>query len=174
MSEETIYDFTKVTRDSKKALTTIRVSSYGIKPFILLAGRTNLDRLGERSLYWRLTARAKEGVTDFEHDSAYIFQIPITAPIFESMDSSVVYLSALLLGREPNDLRLKLDSKYDPTKLKGASRCDGKKYCKYGAPHPLVPEVSWAGPKADPELYRLLIGAKIDIKMIAGPDIRKE
>lgn len=168
--EPTVYDFTKVTRDPKKVLTIIRIKPYGIKEFRIHAGRTSLHASDERSKqYWRLTARAKEGVTDFEHDSAYIFQIPITAPNFEFMDNSVVYLSALLLGREPDDLRLKLDSNYDPTKLAGASRCDGKKYCKRGAPHPVVPEGHWAGPTTVPGLYQQLIGAKVEVTMIAGP-----
>lgn len=171
MADQITYDFTKVTRDAKKVLTSITVRSRGFAPFEIRAGRVSVQLDDRDKLYGRLTARAVYGVTDFEHDSAYIFQIPIVGFGVELIDNGIIYAHAAILGRESEDLRLKLDSSYDPTKLEGASQCDGKRYCKLGEgkPHPIVPEGFWAGPKTAPGLYAQLLGAKLDIRIIPGP-----
>lgn len=169
MSEEkTIYDFTKVTRDPKQVLTVITVRPPSHKRFEIRAGRVNVNFDRDR-LYGRLDAYAEQGVTDFEHDSAYIFQIPITGFNIEFISDGNLYANALILGRSPDALRLKLDSAYDPTKIDGAVKCDGKKYCTQGVPHMIVPEDLWEGPKAAPGLYQQLVGARLEIRTIVGP-----
>jgi len=158
-------DFTKVTRDADKTRTRILIKPrYGMQSLEIVCGRTNLNRNRDRTpSYERLTARASYGVIDFEHDSAYIFQIPLVGVALDFVENSTVYYSGILLGRDPEDLRISLDTDYDPTKLKGAYKCNGKE-CRSGKSHMIVPEGYWAGPEMKVQtLYLQLVGAEVSV-----------
>lgn len=130
----------------------------------ILCGRIKLqgpDRRGGRP--WTLAARALEGVTDFEHDSAYIFQIPVIGVELEFVENGWTYLTGWI-GGEPEDLRVPTSSGYDPTKLKGAHECDGE-HC--GEKHAIVPEGHWAGPPPSRKVWANLVGRKVEIRF--GP-----
>lgn len=118
------------------------------------------DRRGSRP--WILSARAIAGVTDFEHDSAYIFQIPVVGVELEFVENGWTYLVAFIAG-EPEDLRLPISSGYDPTKLPGAETCDGSD-CGHGKPHGIVPEGHWAGPPPNAKVWAKLVGRRIEVR----------
>lgn len=158
-------DFSKVTRDSKFCGTHIRIRSGHHGEIEITCGRSSLDFGGSSSgpKFGRLTARAAYGVTDFEHDSAYIFQIVGVELGF--IDNHSMHYSGILLARRAEDLHLSLDTNYDPTKIDGATMCEGKKdHCSHGSKHPIVPEGYWAGPKMKSEaLYTQLMGSAIEV-----------
>jgi len=111
---------------------------------------------------WRLGARAKEGVTDFEHDSAWIFQLPLVGVSLDMIDMGTVFVTGYIAG-DMGDFRVPAAGDYNPAQHPEASLCRGE-HCGMGA-HPIVPEDLWAGPPADEKFWRKLVGRKLDIRI---------
>lgn len=170
-------DLRSVTREGAEAFLYVDTADYsdnGPMRQWIHCGRIKLqgpDRRGYRP--WILSARAREGVTDLEHDSAYIFQIPVVGVELEFIENGWTYLSGWI-GGEPDDLRVPTKPDYDPAKLPGAEICED---CEYrdeseGKSHPIVPEGYWAGPPASRKIWEQLVGRKLEIRL--GPPLKKE
>jgi len=162
-------DLTGVTRDADDFYCQIMIDTGNYsgggsrKPWIT-CGRIKLqfpDSRGARPAI--LSARAGYGITDFEHDSAYIFQIPVVGFEVSFVENGMVYAECVI-GGEPDDLRVPTKAGYDPTKLEGADVCTSES-CK--KPHGIVPEGYYAGPPTSEEIWRSLVSRKLEI--VFGP-----
>lgn len=114
-----------------------------------------------------LKAKAAYNITDFEHDTITIFQIPIVGIELAYVLSGWTAFYCWI-GGESNYLRVPTEPGYDPTKLPGATLC---KDCKDDK-HTIVPEGYYAGPPEDYKLWAHLVGKKLKIKF--GPSIDHE
>lgn len=162
-------DLRAVTRDSDRFVCEIRLdtgdySNGGSLKTWITCGRIGVqfpDRRGARPA--TLSARAKEGVTDFEHDSAYIFQIPIAGWDVSFVENGMVYAECVIVGNA-EDIRVPRTADYDPTKLPGAYVCE-EKHCN--KPHGVVPEGYFAGPPGSDAMWKNLVGRRLEI--VFGP-----
>lgn len=111
----------------------------------------------DKRVPWTLGARAGKGVTDFEHDSPWIFQIPLIGPDFAFIDNGVVWVSGWI-GGDPENLRVPVVSGYDPTRLPDSQLCTK---CKPN--HRMVPEGYFAGPPPEETLWQQLVGRRIEV-----------
>lgn len=151
-------DLTKVTRPGM--VTSIIVGPRWERKKWITCGLVNISKSGESV---ELAARAGYGITDFEHDSAYIFRIPLLYVNFEFIDSGRMYFNGMIGGDDPKDLRVPDSGAYDPYKLEGATRCTHCKGEEKG--HLIVPEGYWSGPPANPAAWKALFGQRIEISM---------
>lgn len=106
---------------------------------------------------WTLGARAAAGVTDFEHDSLWIFQIPVVGASLSFIDNGVIWLAGWI-GGAPEDLHVPILSGYDPSRLPGSSVCTA---C--AVKHRVVPEGYFAGPPANESVWQQLVGRRIQV-----------
>lgn len=157
---QSLLDLTSVTRPG--AVTSIMLDDYERIEWIR-CGVTVVQRRDRQP--WRLGARAREGVTDFEHDSAWIFQIPLVGVALDMIDMGTVFVTGYIAG-DPGDLRVPTSADYDPARHPEASLCDGR-HCGMGS-HPIVAPDYWAGPPADEKLWRRLVGRRLDIRIRPG------
>jgi hypothetical protein len=154
-------DLKSVTRDSDLVVTDIKIytgdysKGSGFQDWIS-CGSVDL-RAPTGPSPWMLNARAKEGITDFEHDSAYIFRIPVVGVELSFISNGYTYLKGYI-GGDVDDLRVPMETGYDPLKLKGTKTC---KSCK--KPHPIVEEGFWAGPKCTHKDWLALVSRRIEI-----------
>lgn len=109
---------------------------------------------------WRLEAYLTAGVTDFEHDSAYAFKLPLIGVQFDGVSYGRITVQAWIDPNEdPEDVGIPLPG-YNPMNLPEAFTCK-EKSC--GKPHRIIPEGYYGGPPADPKLYEALRGKKVEI-----------
>ena len=160
-------DLRKVTRDADEFAARIYIRPTGHPEIVIDCGRIGISLRDGRSPHGEANARAAYGVTDVEHDSAYVFRIPVVSVQLSYVENGHAVYTGILLGRDPGDLRLSLDPTYDPATLVGAEVCDGKE-CGLGKPHAIVPSGWWSGPKKDPKLYSRLVGATVEISTNIG------
>lgn len=165
---ETETDLRAITRDTDKCRTVVAL-------YLDDYTRTSWLRFGQAQLsserlagQYRLEARMTEGVTDFEHDSAYALRLPL---IGVQLDGSFVrYHTTYLIGWiDPNaeeDFHVP-DPGYDPAKLQDAYRCRDAR-CLRDNPdgHIIVPEGYYV-PPSNPHLYKLVAGKRVEIAI--GP-----
>jgi hypothetical protein len=136
-------------------------------------------RFGEAQLRHRehdgtdeLKAFLTEGVTDFEHDSAYALSLPLIALRFESLDYHSTRLSAWVHPDDSDAFRVPRPG-YDPMKHPKAricsSRASGSRSPRSsdalcGKPHVIVPEGHYLPPR-DAQLYSLVKGKRVEIRI---------
>lgn len=162
-------DLRAVTRDSDRFVCEISIdsgdySSGGSRKPWITCGRIQIqfpDRGGARPA--TLSARAAYGVTDFEHDSPYIFQIPIVGFHVSFVENGMTYVECTV-GGNAEDLRVPTAAGYDPTRLPGAYVCKDK-HCEEH--HAVVPEGYFAGPPASQEIWQNLVSRRLEI--VFGP-----
>lgn len=158
-------DLRPVTRDSDRFVCEIMVDAgTGSKAKWITCGRVKIqfpDRGGARPAV--LSARAAYGVTDFEHDSPYIFQIPIVGFHVSFIEDGMTYVECTI-GGNAEDLRVPTIAGYDPTKLPGAYVCKDKACEEH---HAVVPEGYFAGPPASQALWQNLVSRRLEI--VYGP-----
>jgi hypothetical protein len=130
------------------------------------------DRNGQRHY---ISAYMSGGATDFEHDSAVAFQLPVLGLKFEGLWHHTAHFSAIVdplhdeQGDEVDDMtngEFRVPGPgYDPTKLPGATTCD------YGQcqPHPIVPEGHYLPPH-DRKLHEAVAGRYIEIHVGVARD----
>ncbi len=167
-------DLRSITRNSKHCRTTVTIqpvswdSSHRIK--WLVFGEMQLQHM-EKTEEWTLAARMTSGITDFEHDSAHAFKLPLVGLVFESyIDYSNVVMNAWIHPDSDDRFRVPRPG-YDPTKLRDARLCSGKPgECKFpGKAHMIVPEGCYAGPPHDLELYNRVRGKRVEIRLSPKP-----
>lgn len=124
------------------------------KPWLTFRGLV----LRERTL----GARAAAGVTDFEHDSAWLFSMPVARFWLEFVDQDMTIILAVV-GRPGilgDVVRVPQVHGYDPTRLPGAHRCTT---CEDG--HWIIPEDHYSGPPTPSELTREVSGCTLEIQI---------
>lgn len=144
--------------------------------WLLLGSVSIVKRGGDRHPgQWSLQARMD--ATDFEHDSAYVLQLPL---IGLELDGLAVYnhrthFIAWVDPNRPEDFHVPGPG-YDPRKEEGAHRCKdpacqkddkGKKV----EPHVIVPEGFYV-PPFNLDLYKMVRGKKVEI--CVGPVFENE
>lgn len=126
----------------------------------LTFGAANLQ--DRKSGTWSLDARFGYGVTDFEHDSAYILSLPL---IGLALGGLGVYLheAHFIAWVDPNDFEGFHVPRpgYDPRKHKDTEICQE---CE--EKHSVLPE-GFFTPKPDRDLWNLVRGKKVEISI--GP-----
>lgn len=135
----------------------------------LVFGQAQLQR-NERTKECTLKAYLPEGVTDFEHDSAYALRLPLIGWEFDSVYYHLCSFNAWI---DPNidtesDFRVPRPG-YNPMEHPEAERCEGGGRCD--GPHIIVPESMYGGPPFDPDLYQAVRGKRVEVQIGAAyPD----
>jgi hypothetical protein len=162
-------DFRSISRDADRAFTRVSLMLDRFDPIEyqwIIAGQGQLDRRGNEPGNDRYVLRCYLGrnATDFEHDSAYAFQLTLYGVRFVH----TWYGSTTLTAFIPPDLDIEdfrvPKAGYDPFKLEGTEICDDPNF--YGPdhkPHPIVPEDCYV-PKGDPKQLKLVRGRFVKIE----------
>lgn len=137
----------------------------------LIAGQGEF-RQHERFKTWELLMRLTAGVTDFEHDSAYAFQLPLIGLTFDSL---YYHRTTFVAWVDPNDFeKFRVPRPgYNPMKHKDTYLCkdkDCRREDKKG--HMIVPEDLFAGPRPDAELFKAVRGKRVEVTF--GPVYKDE
>lgn len=168
-------DLRDITRESDLCETIVRLSLDWNRDSVrrpeidwLKFGQAQLCRQKESSFEgcWRLEAYLKEGVTDFEHDSAKALSLPLVgvqlAPI--GIDYHRTHLIAWVDSSQDDYENFHVPRPgYNPMAHPKAYICESE-HCE--APHPIVPEGFYI-PPFDVELFNFVRGKKVEI--IVGP-----
>jgi hypothetical protein len=153
-------DFTRITRDATKVRTTVTLDASGGRVPWILCGMADLRVWSEPKRKWRLSAYLKAGTTDFEHDSAYAFCLPLVGVTFESIYYGVTTAVAWIGGDDDAECDFRVPGPgYDPLTLPGTVRCSS---CRGKNSHAIVPEHHYQ-PPPEPGLFALVRGCRVEI-----------
>lgn len=161
-------DMRKITRSPDRMLSVVRFVHWSRRSTWLVFGEARL-RHNEKQNTWQLAAHLADSACDFEHDTAYAFQLPLIGLSFQGTDW---HTSSFIAWIDPDDqdgFRVPKPG-YNPMKHPKAEKCSGvydeKKglYCKWneGKPHIIVP---FFLPPHEPELWREVRGKKVEIEI---------
>lgn len=152
-------DFRSISRESDRCLSVVYVfpDPYSPQKVWIRAGQAEI-RIEDRSS--RFTVRMTEGVTDQEHDSAYVLQLPLIGVKFTHVWSHQACFTCWVDPNDEEGFHVP-DAGYDPTKHKDAYQCDNKKYCD-DVGHWVVP---YFVPPVNRKLYELMRGKKLEIML---------
>ena len=161
-------DLRSITRDSKRCETRVILQlDWRTKSEWLVFGQAQLraQRESQPDGRFRLEARMTEGVTDFEHDSAYALKLPLIGVQFSSM--LVHYHQTHLIGwvdPDAEDMDFMVPNPgYNPMKHKDAHVCKDKSCLKENPKgHIIVPQGFYV-PPPNPALYKLVRGKRVEI-----------
>lgn len=162
-------DLRSITRHSDRCLTVVNVQlvNWDSRTRVewLVCGQASIQKPSNPDLgQYTLKAYLPAGVTDFEHDSAYAFQLPLIGIELVSVDYSQTTLRAWVDPEGSEDFRVPRPG-YNPMELPGAKTCKLKVHghqC-YKNPHKMVPEGYFAGPPPDEELFEAVRGKRVEI-----------
>jgi hypothetical protein len=146
-------DLRAITRNSDKIITRIYVcdSFHTRQQRWITLGECKLMRPVERSpMRWLLAAYLTDGVTDFEHDSAYALRLPLLALHFDMWEMGQAWFYAIIDPNDPDEFHVPPPG-YNPMEHKEARLCK-EGHCKK-EPHIIVPEDFYTPPH-DAKLYR--------------------
>lgn len=173
MTKETFVpqlDLRELSRDSDTCLTQVFLHPDWDRQndFVWIqTGQTSLRkrRESESEPSYDLTCYVKEGATDFEHDSAYLFVLPLIGLTFASMRyQQAEFIAYVDPNLDPEDFKLP-SGDYNPFKHQEASKCPS---CKGKDKHMLVPYL----PPSNIELYHKVKGKKVSI--VVGPVLKED
>lgn len=157
-------DLRGITRDSKRCRTTVLIQLGLDKVKWLVFGQAQLRNDTRRDGSFQLSARMIEGVTDFEHDSAYALQLPLIGVAFDSLvvHYHETHLAGWIHPDDQDGFRVPGPG-YDPRKHKESRICK-EKTCLGDHPkgHVIVPEDFFVPPH-DLDLYRRVRGKRVEI-----------
>lgn len=171
-------DLRAVSRDPKRCVTHVYIQT---NPWDrerhewLIFGAAQLRHQKESSPdgRFRLEGRMTSGVTDFEHDSAFVVRLPLIGVQFDGLliHNHYAFLVGWVDPDGADDFHVPGPG-YDPTKHKDAHRCKMKECVKEDPKsHIIVPEGFYV-PPFDPELYKLVRGKRVEIRI--GPVLPEE
>lgn len=166
-------DLRSITRGADTARTTIEiVDRYdNFRHLWITCGQVNLRKWDNRPDV-ELTCYLTEGVTDFEHDSAYAFQLDLIGWTFDSIRDSAVTFTAWIPAELQGLDEFRIPGPgYNPMKRDDAYLCDTD-HCAED-PHIMVEEGYFIAP-ANPELYKLVRGRRVRITIRPVYDHEKE
>lgn len=150
-------DLRSITRDSDKLRSTVMLHvDWDVRIKWLMFGEANMRCFNSKK-QWLLSAYLNNGTTDFEHDSAYAFRLPLIGVQFDDVNHQVTSFTAWIDSNNPSDFGIP-SSGYDPTKQEGSFIC---KDCK-DEQHVIVPEGFYI-PPFDQNLFDLVKGKQVEI-----------
>lgn len=160
-------DLRGISRDSDTCRTTVTVDmgydENGREKLVkwIVAGQGQLDKLdGHRRVQrWWLRSYL-DNATDFEHDSAYAFRLPLLAVEFKAVWWHQVHFNALINPNEPDDFHVPLPG-YNPLEHPKTEQCPEER-CQGEHAHLIVPEGMYV-PPFEPELFKLVAGRPVEI-----------
>lgn len=120
------------------------------------AGQASL-RL-DHSRFKYLHAYLPVGVTDFEHDSAYAFRLPLVGIELKDLSYHQTEIQAYIDANNPEDFHIPPPD-YNPMKHPKSFTCKDKGCEKH---HIIVPEGFYCPPR-DPELFEKVKGKRVEI-----------
>ena len=155
-------DLRAITRRSDKCLTVVEIKwDWETEIDWLTFGEAQLrhhENLGTHDLMAYLT----DGVTDFEHDSAYALSLPLIGLRFTRLDYHSTHFDAWVDPSHDADRGFRVPSPgYDPMKHPDAIVCRAKT-CRRDGPHIIVPEGHYL-PPFNKELFKLVAGKRVEI-----------
>lgn len=169
--EPPVTDLRGITRYSDRCVTRVAIRIDWSKTVEwLICGQSDLTRASDtrQDGRWRLTARMGDGTTDFEHDSAYAFQLALIGLQLDSLAVNC-HISNFVAWVDPNDpdgFRVPRPG-YDPSKHPESHRCKDRQCAANGnKDHIILPEGFFV-PPFDAELYKLVRGKQVSISI--GP-----
>jgi hypothetical protein len=157
-------DLRSVTRGADTSRTTIEIVDrydMGLRHKWITCGwvniRTDDRRPGDVELICYLTA----GVTDFEHSSAYAFQLPLIGWTFHDIDYNAVSFYAWVSPAMDPMRGFRVPGPgYNPMEREDACLCEEGECAK--EPHIVVEEGFFIAPD-NPELYKLVKGQRVRV-----------
>jgi len=166
-------DLREVTRHSDLCLTVVSIQTVSwdrnSRVKWLVCGQSRLCPQNDRpDGRWKLEAYLPSGVTDFEHDSAYAFRLPLIGVQFEGVSYGQTTVLAWIDPNEDPELGMSdfhvPRPGYNPMKLPGATLCKAKDhgYTCHKKPHMIVPEKHYV-PPTDKDLYEAVKGKRVEI-----------
>jgi len=151
-------DLTSITRDADKAHTRVRILEDKYEPSKPWLDFGELQLRNEGRICW-LAAYLSNGVTDFEHDSAYALRLPIIGLRFEAIMYHTTYITAWVDPDGTEDFNVPRPG-YNPAKHPESVMCNSE-YC-VREPHIIVPQGFYV-PPFDEELFEAVRGKKLEI-----------
>lgn len=153
-------DLRLITRSSDRCETSIRICLDGLN-FVewLVLGEAGLSQ-NKTIRNWALRAHLPEGVTDFEHDSAYALTLPLVGVEFLRTDYQICQFNGWVDANDFYGFRVPRPG-YDPMKLKDSRKCRSGPCRK--EPHVIVPEDCFGGAPFDKGLFRAVRGKRVEI-----------
>lgn len=119
-----------------------------------------------------------DNVSDFEHDTCRCVRLPLIGVSYRhTFHGSSLFQGWVQPGLDAHDHSNGFHVPrpgYDPRKHKDSEECDGqydgkKHFCKWGHKHLIVPQGFYV-PPFDPELYALVAGKKVEVRMFTKID----
>lgn len=166
-------DLRSITRDSDTCVTSVVVDlgydekGHPLKVTWLVSGQSQLQPI-DSSLSirrWLLTSYMSNA-TDFEHDSAYAFRLPLVAVELKAVWYHNAHFTALIQPYDEEDFHVPLPG-YNPLEHPDTEKCDR---CTGEQAHLIVPEGFYV-PPFEKELFKLVAGRPVEVSI--GP-VRKE
>lgn len=159
-------DLRNICRETDLVEVTVSFMDYDsrVETWITL-GQASLRTNGRNG--WELYARMD--ATDFEHDSAYVINLPLVGLQLDSVWYNQCNFIAWIdpeSGEFGPNFRVPTSSDYDPRKLEDTYMCESDRCEK---PHPVIPE-KYYQPPFDRKLFEKVRGKKVEISF--GP-VRK-
>jgi hypothetical protein len=158
-------DIRSYTRRSDKVRTEVQVWFKNTMTPWIQCGEVELRQFGQHTTpYWELGARMGHGATDFEHDSAWAFKLPLIGVEFESLDYGKVTLRAWVAPSEVKSMSRSFHVPrpgWNPLELPETEKCTDRHCSDKG--HPIVPEGLYSGPPFDAQLYEMVRGCAVKI-----------
>jgi hypothetical protein len=147
-------DLRPITRYTDKVVTRVYLcDEFGHHQRVWITlGQCKLMRPIERNnMRWWLGAYLTEGVTDFEHDSAYALRLPLLALSFEMLEMGMAWFHAIIDPNNADDFCVPPPG-YNPMEHTEAYDCEECRKRKGAEPHMIVPENFFVPPR-DPKLH---------------------
>lgn len=160
-------DLRSISRDSATCRTTVTVDmGYDekgrmLKVRWLIAGQGQLQPI-DSSLSirrWLLTSYL-DNATDFEHDSAYAFRLPLVAVELKAVWWHTLHIDALVQPYDPEDFHVPLPG-YNPLEHPDTEPCQAEQ-CRGKQAHLIVPEGLYV-PPLEMELFNLVAGRPVEV-----------
>ncbi len=154
-----LLDLRSITRNSDRARCSIKVRTPedGFLIDWIVCGAVSMHR--EPNSSW-IEARLKYGITDFEHDSAFAFKLPLIGLTYRYTQRHCNRFSAHIDPHDADGFRIPPVG-YDPTKLEGTRNCLN---CEGSEAHLMVDEDHWM-PPSDKALFEIVRGLKVEISI---------
>lgn len=151
-------DLRPLSRNSDKRTCTVYLRDGGRQQVAwITAGEANLTK--DNGGAWRLYARMD--ATDFEHDSAYVFVLPLIGVTLDFITDHVTIVSGYINPKYDDfspEFRIP-QTGYNPMEHEDAEPCD---QCEGSDKHVIVPE-GFYQPPFDKDLFELVRGKKVEV-----------
>jgi hypothetical protein len=167
-----LIDLRPITREPDRYQTVVKLfhGHFRSKRWLIL-GQARLQRHGRSHgpSLWIFDSYLTEGVTDFEHDSAFALRMGLIGVEFRGILYGHTEVQAIIDPQDRDGFHVPQPG-YNPMELPDAEQCDGGKHCKWGdkEPHVIVPEGNYV-PPSDRELYRKVRGRFVEITFGVPP-----